>query len=101
MARRVAPHGAFVVSVSGTLPTAIYPPSLVEAVAFRLRLDGLDARFVANWQQIGPWVRPPPKSPELVLHSAGGTAVRVTTCDPDGRHCVTAAEPPAHGGKVR
>jgi len=88
-ARAAAPHGPFLVSFAGTLPAAIYPPSLVEAVAFRLRLDGLDARFVANWQQIGPWVLPPPKAPELILHSTGGTTVRVTSCDPDRRHCVT------------
>lgn len=88
-ASRAAPRSPFEMSFTGALPSAIFPPSLVEGVAFRLFLEDRSPRFVPNWQQIGPWILPPKQPARLVLRRSGAGALAITSCAPMGARCVT------------
>jgi hypothetical protein len=101
LASRIVPSGPVQVSFSGTLPSAIYPPSLVEAIAFRLFVEGKDPRFSTNWQQIGPWILPSSGSARLVLRVASGGSTSVSACGTHGGSCVSldsAANQPSSSG---
>ncbi len=91
LAARVAPRGEpFTLRFEGDLPPAILASSLVEGIAFRLHVDGLDARFGAGWRQIGPSVRPVSGSATVVLRLRAAGAVSATGC-PGGAPCRTVA----------
>lgn len=90
LAEKVAPPGPFTMTLDGQLPPALYPPSLIQSIAYRLHVEGLDPRFAVDWQQIGPWTIPVPRSPTVTLRVGRGGQLSVTSCRADGRNCRTA-----------
>lgn len=101
LAEKVAPRGPFTVTLDGTLPSALYPPSLIQSIAYRLHVDGFDPRFAVDWQQIGPWTIPVPRSPTVTLHVAAGGQLSVTSCGAGGRSCRTAGPVQLSPGTTR
>ncbi len=94
LAVRVAPRGEpFTLSFDGHLPPAIVASSLVEGVAYRLHVDGLDVHFRLGWRQIGSRVRPVPGSETLVLRTRPGGALSATTCASGARCHTLRADP--------